>query len=196
MLLVGMLQEVAPRISAADLEVSQHRISVFLSTHTAYELLPESGKVWKLYPSLGSVCGPVLGFDHFNKLIYHFFFTCVNCRSSPWMSIYLWSKHSIFYMNRWISFSQLMWMLSHKHTKGGMELQVPQLSKFDRLPLYLHNFLGLLCCLKDFSLVIICHLYLSFWLLISFCIREYLWLLSGILWRVNLWEFLAHWISS
>lgn len=45
MLLVGMLQEVAPRISAADLEVSQHRISVFLSTHTAYELLPESGKV-------------------------------------------------------------------------------------------------------------------------------------------------------
>lgn len=33
------------RISEADLEVSRHRISVFLSTHTAYELLPESGKV-------------------------------------------------------------------------------------------------------------------------------------------------------
>ncbi|PRQ42214.1 putative CBS domain, immunoglobulin E-set [Rosa chinensis] len=37
--------EVAPRISAAELEVSRQRISVFLSTHTAYELLPESGKV-------------------------------------------------------------------------------------------------------------------------------------------------------
>ncbi|XP_068659183.1 sucrose nonfermenting 4-like protein isoform X2 [Aristolochia californica] len=34
-----------PRISEADIEVSRHRISVFLSTHTAYELLPESGKV-------------------------------------------------------------------------------------------------------------------------------------------------------
>ena len=29
----------------ADVEISRHRISVFLSTHTAYELLPESGKV-------------------------------------------------------------------------------------------------------------------------------------------------------
>ncbi|KAF7805110.1 sucrose nonfermenting 4-like protein [Senna tora] len=33
------------RMSESDLEVSRHRISVFLSTHTAYELLPESGKV-------------------------------------------------------------------------------------------------------------------------------------------------------
>ncbi|XP_057961541.1 sucrose nonfermenting 4-like protein isoform X2 [Malania oleifera] len=33
------------RISEADLEASRHRISVFLSTHTAYELLPDSGKV-------------------------------------------------------------------------------------------------------------------------------------------------------
>ncbi|CAN1219912.1 Sucrose nonfermenting 4-like protein [Linum perenne] len=32
-------------ISDTDLEVSRHRISAFLSTHTAYELLPESGKV-------------------------------------------------------------------------------------------------------------------------------------------------------
>ncbi|XP_077219139.1 sucrose nonfermenting 4-like protein isoform X2 [Tasmannia lanceolata] len=40
----GTLQE-APRISEADIEVSRHRISGFLSTHTAYELLPESGKV-------------------------------------------------------------------------------------------------------------------------------------------------------
>ncbi|KDP23504.1 hypothetical protein JCGZ_23337 [Jatropha curcas] len=33
------------RLTEADLEVSRHRISAFLSTHTAYELLPESGKV-------------------------------------------------------------------------------------------------------------------------------------------------------
>ncbi|CAI9284786.1 unnamed protein product [Lactuca saligna] len=33
------------RISDADLAVSRQRISVFLSTHMAYELLPESGKV-------------------------------------------------------------------------------------------------------------------------------------------------------
>lgn len=38
-------QEAVSRISTSDLEVSRHRISVFLSTHTAYELLPESGKV-------------------------------------------------------------------------------------------------------------------------------------------------------
>ncbi|CAK9160823.1 unnamed protein product [Ilex paraguariensis] len=38
-------QEAVPRISQADIELSRHRISVFLSTHTAYELLPDSGKV-------------------------------------------------------------------------------------------------------------------------------------------------------
>jgi len=48
-LLVGTFQEVIQGMSAADLEVSRHRISAFLSTHTAYELLPESGKVWMLY---------------------------------------------------------------------------------------------------------------------------------------------------
>ncbi|KAL5996032.1 AMP-activated serine/threonine-protein kinase regulatory subunit [Asimina triloba] len=37
--------EAVPRISEADIEISRHRISVFLSSHTAYELLPESGKV-------------------------------------------------------------------------------------------------------------------------------------------------------
>ncbi|KAH8490905.1 hypothetical protein H0E87_023150 [Populus deltoides] len=37
--------EVIQGMSAADLDVSRHRISAFLSTHTAYELLPESGKV-------------------------------------------------------------------------------------------------------------------------------------------------------
>ncbi|CAI0460032.1 unnamed protein product [Linum tenue] len=38
-------QDVTRGISDADLEVSRHRVSAFLSTHTAYELLPESGKV-------------------------------------------------------------------------------------------------------------------------------------------------------
>ncbi|XP_041020082.1 sucrose nonfermenting 4-like protein isoform X1 [Juglans microcarpa x Juglans regia] len=41
----GTSQEAIPRISSADLEVSRHHISVFLSTHTAYELLPDSGKI-------------------------------------------------------------------------------------------------------------------------------------------------------
>ena len=44
-LLVGTFQEVIQGMSADDLEVSRHRISAFLSSHTAYELLPESGKV-------------------------------------------------------------------------------------------------------------------------------------------------------
>ncbi|XP_020227809.1 sucrose nonfermenting 4-like protein [Cajanus cajan] len=34
-----------PRISDADVQTSRQRISAFLSMHTAYELLPESGKV-------------------------------------------------------------------------------------------------------------------------------------------------------
>jgi hypothetical protein len=38
-------QEAVPRMSGVDLELSRHRISVLLSTRTAYELLPESGKV-------------------------------------------------------------------------------------------------------------------------------------------------------
>ncbi|XP_015570619.1 sucrose nonfermenting 4-like protein [Ricinus communis] len=42
---VFLRPEVSPRGSEADLEVSRHRFSAFLSTHTAYELLPESGKV-------------------------------------------------------------------------------------------------------------------------------------------------------
>ncbi|THF95715.1 hypothetical protein TEA_025308 [Camellia sinensis var. sinensis] len=37
--------EAIPRISEADIEISRNRVSVFMSTHTAYELLPESGKV-------------------------------------------------------------------------------------------------------------------------------------------------------
>ncbi|KAL4202668.1 hypothetical protein AMTRI_Chr02g222270 [Amborella trichopoda] len=44
----GALQEPVPRISEADIDVSRQRVSVFLSTHTAYELLPESGKVFAL----------------------------------------------------------------------------------------------------------------------------------------------------
>ncbi|KAJ6762734.1 CBS DOMAIN IMMUNOGLOBULIN E-SET-RELATED [Salix purpurea] len=42
---VSVCTEVIHGMSADDLEVSRHRISAFLSSHTAYELLPESGKV-------------------------------------------------------------------------------------------------------------------------------------------------------
>ncbi|MBA0619329.1 hypothetical protein Godav_028518, partial [Gossypium davidsonii] len=42
---VSSQMEAAPTISNADLEISRHRIAAFLSRHTAYELLPESGKV-------------------------------------------------------------------------------------------------------------------------------------------------------
>ncbi|CAI0626832.1 unnamed protein product [Linum tenue] len=41
----GTLNEVSPTISEADVQASRHRISVFLSTQTAYELLPKSGKL-------------------------------------------------------------------------------------------------------------------------------------------------------
>ncbi|XP_038874428.1 sucrose nonfermenting 4-like protein isoform X2 [Benincasa hispida] len=41
----GRLSEAVHSISEADLQCSRHRISAFLSTHTVYELLPESGKV-------------------------------------------------------------------------------------------------------------------------------------------------------
>ena len=40
------LNQAMPRISEEDVHASRHRISAFLTTHTAYELLPESGKVW------------------------------------------------------------------------------------------------------------------------------------------------------
>ncbi|XP_030463051.2 sucrose nonfermenting 4-like protein isoform X2 [Syzygium oleosum] len=39
------LMEAVPRISDTDLVVSRHRVTAFLTSHTAYELLPESGKV-------------------------------------------------------------------------------------------------------------------------------------------------------
>ena len=45
----GTLTGAVLSISEADLQVSRHRISVFLTAHTAYELLPKSGKVWILY---------------------------------------------------------------------------------------------------------------------------------------------------
>ncbi|XP_044486834.1 sucrose nonfermenting 4-like protein isoform X2 [Mangifera indica] len=41
----GTLTEAMPRLSESELQVSRHRVSRFLSMHTAYELLPESGKV-------------------------------------------------------------------------------------------------------------------------------------------------------
>ncbi|KAG8480933.1 hypothetical protein CXB51_025597 [Gossypium anomalum] len=39
------LNQAMPRISEEDVQACHHRISVFLAAHTAYELLPESGKV-------------------------------------------------------------------------------------------------------------------------------------------------------
>ncbi|KAL8166377.1 hypothetical protein V2J09_007876 [Rumex salicifolius] len=41
----GNVHNAVSRVSEADIEVSRSRISVFLSQHTVYELLPESGKV-------------------------------------------------------------------------------------------------------------------------------------------------------
>ncbi|XP_065630896.1 sucrose nonfermenting 4-like protein isoform X2 [Quercus suber] len=41
----GTLTEVVPSISETDLQASRQRISAFLTNHTVYELLPESGKV-------------------------------------------------------------------------------------------------------------------------------------------------------
>ncbi|CAA0817670.1 Sucrose nonfermenting 4-like protein [Striga hermonthica] len=41
----GRSPEAFPTLSEADLEISRHRVAVFMSTHKAYELLPESGKV-------------------------------------------------------------------------------------------------------------------------------------------------------
>lgn len=48
----GTSYEPFSRISEADLEISRHRIASFLSMHMAHELLPESGKVWIIYPWL------------------------------------------------------------------------------------------------------------------------------------------------
>ncbi|XP_041000909.1 sucrose nonfermenting 4-like protein isoform X1 [Juglans microcarpa x Juglans regia] len=42
----GPQTEMVPSISDADLQGSRQRVSSFLSTHTVYELLPESGKVF------------------------------------------------------------------------------------------------------------------------------------------------------
>ncbi|KAG2721509.1 hypothetical protein I3760_02G085100 [Carya illinoinensis] len=42
----GPQTEMVPSISDADIQGSRQRVSLFLSTHTVYELLPESGKVF------------------------------------------------------------------------------------------------------------------------------------------------------
>ncbi|XP_051129952.1 sucrose nonfermenting 4-like protein [Andrographis paniculata] len=41
----GTPPEPIPTVSDADIEISRHQIDLFMSTHLAYELLPESGKV-------------------------------------------------------------------------------------------------------------------------------------------------------
>ncbi|XP_038991661.1 sucrose nonfermenting 4-like protein isoform X2 [Hibiscus syriacus] len=40
-----ILNQAMPRISEEDVQAARHQISAFLAAHTAYELLPESGKV-------------------------------------------------------------------------------------------------------------------------------------------------------
>ncbi|PIA59046.1 hypothetical protein AQUCO_00400124v1 [Aquilegia coerulea] len=86
----GMLPEAVHVISEADLEVSRHRISVYLSTHTAYELLPESRKVITLDVNL-----PI-------KQAFHILYKQVSTLSSSfyptndllWSMVNLYSKAS------------------------------------------------------------------------------------------------------
>ena len=44
----GALTGVSTSISESDIQVSRQHIAMFLSKHTAYELLPKLGKVWTL----------------------------------------------------------------------------------------------------------------------------------------------------
>lgn len=48
----GTLTDTVPAISDADIQLSHQRVSAFLTSHSAYELLPESGKVWMFYYGL------------------------------------------------------------------------------------------------------------------------------------------------
>lgn len=54
----GTSPEPFPTISDADLEISRHRIAVFMSAHKAYELLPDSGKVWVILVYLNVLSSP------------------------------------------------------------------------------------------------------------------------------------------
>lgn len=49
-------------ISESELEISRHRIAVFMSTHMAYELLPESGKV-RIFIAVSTINPSVLIFS-------------------------------------------------------------------------------------------------------------------------------------
>ncbi|KAG4126640.1 hypothetical protein ERO13_D10G169100v2 [Gossypium hirsutum] len=55
------LNQAMPRISEEDVQACRHRISVFLAAHTAYELLPESGKGIALAPLWDNCKGKFVG---------------------------------------------------------------------------------------------------------------------------------------
>lgn len=65
-------------ISESELEISRHRIAVFMSTHMAYELLPESGKV-RIYTASSAANIDFLFISFW--LIYY-----ISCRLLPSMS--------------------------------------------------------------------------------------------------------------
>ena len=44
----GNIQDGGPRVSEAAIQISRCRVSEYLSLHTGYDLLPDSGKVWKI----------------------------------------------------------------------------------------------------------------------------------------------------
>jgi hypothetical protein len=94
----GNNQEGPLRVSEAAIQISRCRVIEYLSLHTGYDLLPDSGKVWKINCSY-------YGFI-FNI---HFFLDCFYCyfkfRLLLWTLICLWSNLSISCMNRY-------WMLS------------------------------------------------------------------------------------
>ena len=44
----GNIQDGTPRVSEAAIQISRCRVSKYLSLHTGYDLLPDSGKVRKI----------------------------------------------------------------------------------------------------------------------------------------------------
>jgi hypothetical protein len=47
----GIIQEGPQRISEAAIQISRCRVADFLNGQTGYDLLPDSGKVWKMSSS-------------------------------------------------------------------------------------------------------------------------------------------------
>jgi hypothetical protein len=100
-----------PRISDLDVQTSRQRISAYLSTHTAYELLPESGKVWNFnhWPFIQDFtffCCQTRYLESHNLLIFTNMVTSGH-RLLPWMLIFQWSKHFTYYTSRYLWFSYI-----------------------------------------------------------------------------------------